>query len=166
MTRNRLAIMMAATTLGVVAVVWPRADAPLVVWNASRSVPVGLYTIIARAPMRVELAVLQLPEPVRRFADARGYLPATALLIKPVVAGDGNIVCRHGPIVTIDGRPVARARTLDDAGHALPRWSGCRRLDAARIFVLSAQNGSFDSRYFGPVDARQIRGTAVPLWTR
>lgn len=153
-------------TLGVVAAVWPRADAPILAWNASSSVPIGLYVIVAREPKRGELAVLRLPKRVRSFANTRGYLALTALLIKPVATTNGDIVCRYGSLVAIDGRPSASARTVDDAGRPLPKWSGCHRLDAGRILIMSAQHGSFDGRYFGPVDARHVLGTAIALWTR
>ena len=151
--------------LSVAAVAWLRTETPLLVWNASPSVPIGLYAIAGRSPMRGELAALWLPDPVRRLADARGYLAATAILVKPVAAGVGNIVCRLGPIISIDGHPAAIARTVDAAGRALPQWSGCRRLAAWQIFVLSSTPGSFDSRYFGPVDMRHVVGTAIALWT-
>ena len=37
-------------SIGVAGVAWPKAQSPLFVWNVSRSVPVGLYVIIARPP--------------------------------------------------------------------------------------------------------------------
>jgi type IV secretory pathway protease TraF len=100
------------------------------------------------------------------LAEARHYLPGGTLLIKRVAARLGDIVCRHGPLVTINGRPIARARSADVMGRPLPRWIGCRRLNAALAFLLSTDPDSFDSRYFGPVDRRQILGTALPVWVR
>jgi len=111
------------------------------------------------------LAVIRLPEPFLMLASARGYLLAGILLIKPIAAGAGDLVCRHGAIVTINGRTAALAKAGDAGGRPLPRWQGCRRLDALQIFVLSPDADSFDSRYFGPLDSRHVVGTAVPLWT-
>jgi type IV secretory pathway protease TraF len=118
-----------------------------------------------RPPPPGALAVIRLPGPFLTLAHVRGYLPAGALLIKWVAGNTGDVVCRHGLIVTINGRTVAYARTADAVGRKLPRWSGCRRLKAAQVFVLSAEPDSFDSRYFGPVDRRNILGTALPVWT-
>lgn len=121
---------------------------------------------MSRAPPLGALAIIRLPEPFLTLADARGYLPAGALLIKRVAGKAGDIVCRQGAIVTINGRTVAHARTADAEARPLPRWRGCQRLNPAQAFVVSAEPGSFDSRYFGWVDHRHILGTALPLWTR
>jgi type IV secretory pathway protease TraF len=91
-------------------------------------------------------------------------LPTGALLIKPVAASTGDVVCRHRSIVTINGRAAAFARTADASGRPLPKWTGCIRLDARGVFVLSAEPLSFDSRYFGPIDRRNVLGTASPVW--
>jgi type IV secretory pathway protease TraF len=110
------------------------------------------------------LAVIRLPESLRMLAETRGYLGKGALLIKPVVAGAGDTVCRHGTLVTINGRIAARARTVDAARRSLPAWSGCFQLGATDIFVLSANPDSFDSRYMGPIDRANVVGFAQPIW--
>jgi type IV secretory pathway protease TraF len=103
---------------------------------------------------------------LRILAETHGYLRKGALLIKPVAAGAGDTVCRHGPLVTINGRIVSHAKTLDAAGRPLPAWSGCFRLRASDIFVLSAVPGSFDSRYLGPIGRVHVMGLAQPVWVR
>jgi type IV secretory pathway protease TraF len=111
------------------------------------------------------LVLLRLPQPVRSLAAARGYLPDGVLLIKPLAGGTGDLVCRHGPRVAINGRAVARASDADRKGRRLPHWSGCRRLTAAQVFPLSLEPDSFDGRYFGPLSRGTLRGTALPVWT-
>ena len=142
-----------------------RPSGPLLLWNASASVPIGLYVRTARPPRVGALVLLRLPQPVRSLAAARGYLPDGALLIKPVAAGAGDLVCREGPRVAINGRTVARAARADRKGRPLPRWSGCRRLTAALLFAVSPEPDSFDGRYFGPLSRGTLRGTALPVWT-
>ena len=149
--------------IAVAGVAWPKAQSPLFVWNVSQSVPVGLYVIIARPPSRGEFAALRLPEPMRRLADEHGYLPASAVLIKPVAAQDGDIVCRSGAMITINGQAAARAWSVDTSGWPLPQWTGCHDIDARRFLVLSDEPNSFDGRYFGPIDARQIIGTTAAV---
>ena len=149
-----------------IALAYPKAHAPALLWNASASVATGLYRLTSQPPLTGALAVIRLPEPFKTLAATRGYLRAGALLIKPVAAGAGDTVCRHGPLVTINGRVVARAKTADQAGRLLPSWSGCFRLAPTDVFVLSEEPDSFDSRYFGPVERRHIVGTAVPVWVR
>jgi conjugative transfer signal peptidase TraF len=148
------------------AVLCTKAGAPVILLNASPSVPIGLYRLTSRPSRTPALAVIRLPEPLRRLAETRGYLGKGALLIKPVVAGAGDTVCRHGALVTINGRIAARARTLDVAGRSLPVWSGCFRLRATHILVLSADPDSFDSRYMGPIDRGHVVGFALPIWVR
>jgi conjugative transfer signal peptidase TraF len=142
-----------------------RPSCPLLLWNASPSVPIGLYLRTARPADVGALALLRLPEPVRSLAAARGYLPAGVLLVKPVAAAAGDLVCRHGPLVAINARTVARAAHFDREGRPLPRWSGCRRLGTAQVFLLSPEPDSFDGRYFGPLQRRTLAGTALPVWT-
>jgi conjugative transfer signal peptidase TraF len=127
-------------------------------------VPIGLYAMIVGTPHRGQIAVIRLPHGAAVLAAARGYLAPGALLIKPVAAGPGDIVCRHGPTVTINGGTVGSARSADAAGRPLPRWNGCITLAAHQVFVLAPVPDSFDGRYFGPLDRTHVLGTAHPLW--
>jgi conjugative transfer signal peptidase TraF len=156
--------VMTTLCVGLLLLTCPKVSAPTLLWNFSPSVPLGLYRLAMRPPTRGTLAVIRLPEPLFSLANARGYLPAGTLLIKWVAAGSGDVVCRHGSMITINGRTVAYARTTDASGRPLPRWAGCRRLRADQAFVLSAVPDSFDSRYFGSVERRHVLGTALPVW--
>jgi conjugative transfer signal peptidase TraF len=140
---------------------------PRLVWNASPSVPTGLYWIApaARLVPGQRLAV-RMPEPWAALMARRGYLPAGVALIKPLAAGAGTRVCRFGQRVTMAGRLVAVARLRDRAGRALPVWSGCIRLAPDQLFLLApARADSVDSRYFGAVPRHAVLGVAHPVWT-
>ncbi len=137
------------------------------VWNASASVPLGLYRIEPGVPARVgELVALRPSPALGRYMAERRYVEENALLIKPVAAAAGATVCRHDLRVTIDGRSVATALVRDRFRRPLPRWSGCLRLRPDQLFLVApATPASFDSRYFGPVDRGRVVGRAMPLWT-
>jgi conjugative transfer signal peptidase TraF len=167
MTRPRVhrLDMLVLVGMGCAALLCPKASTPLLVWNASPSVPIGFYRAALRPPRTGALAILRLREPHRALAEVRGYLGPRALLIKWVAAVAGDRVCRYGSLVTINARLAAHARASDAAARPLPAWQGCTRLSAGQIFVLSAAPGSFDSRYFGPVDGTDVVGTAAPIWT-
>jgi type IV secretory pathway protease TraF len=92
------------------------------------------------------------------LANQRGYLPKSAMLLKPVVANEGDLVCRFGRFVFVNGRLRAVALHHDKMNRSLPSWGGCLSLGSAQIFVLSKHRDSFDSRYFGPVDERNVVG--------
>jgi type IV secretory pathway protease TraF len=107
---------------------------------------------------------MRLPQPFLGLADARGYLPSCALLLKRVAAQAGDVVCRSGTKVSINGRLVALARTKDALGRSMPRWGGCQRMEISHVFVLADTLDSFDSRYFGPIARPHVLGTALPIW--
>jgi conjugative transfer signal peptidase TraF len=162
---KRLPLVIAAIGLSAIALPSVTTRHPLLVWNASPSVPIGFYRVVARPPPCGALALIRLAAPFRTLADGRGYVPAAVPIIKPIAACNGDTVCRLGGIVSINGQTLAVARNTDASGRRLPRWQGCRRLDATTVFVISRQPHSFDSRYFGPVDRNHVIGLAIPLWT-
>jgi conjugative transfer signal peptidase TraF len=140
--------------------------APRLVWNASASVPVGLYSArpAARAG-RGDLVAAHAPAPIARLMAERHYLPLGVPMLKHVGAVAGQTVCRSLTTVLIDAKPVAEARRLDGLRRPLPIWSGCRTLRAGEVFLLNpASPESFDGRYFGPIPARGIVAVLTPLW--
>lgn len=139
----------------------PQDPTVYVVWNASPSVPIGLYGIVHRRPEVGELALVRLPEGLAEIANRRGYLQRSALLLKPVAASAVDRVCRFGADVFVRSRLLARAM-IDSV--SLPHWRGCRTLVGSELFLLAEHPASFDSRYFGPIHARHVIGTAIPLW--
>jgi type IV secretory pathway protease TraF len=100
-------------------------------------VPIGLYWIAAATLGKGELAVVRLPDVLRTLAAVRGYLAERATLIKPVAATMGDLVCRHGATVTINGQVAVHALASDGLGRLLPQWTGCITLAAGQVFLLS-----------------------------
>lgn len=137
---------------------------PRVVWNTTTSAPLGLYLVDPGAQLSVgDLAAVR-PEPLLAgWLDARGYLPAGALLIKRLAAAAPSDVCRDGANIRIAGAVVAQAARTDRAGRPLPVWRGCRRLARDQAFFLNPAPGSLDSRYFGPIRADAVVGRATRL---
>jgi len=148
--------------IAAVLVIWlsPR---PLVIWNASKSVPIGWYFIEQRQPKLHEIAIVKLEDWLELFASSRGYLPTNVWLLKPVAALAPAVVCRFGRYIFIDGKLVARAKLFDRQHRILPRWKGCHTLNLDEVFLIARPQNSFDSRYFGPVKLRQVVGVARRL---
>lgn len=143
---------------------WPT----LVLWNASASAPIGLYLLRPAMPLQIQdLVAVRPPIPLAHYMAARGYLPMGVPLLKHVGALGGQIVCRAGRKISIDGNAAASARDSDSHGRPLPVWHGCRALGPSEVFLLNASvPDSFDGRYFGALPVRAIVGRAVPLWLR
>jgi conjugative transfer signal peptidase TraF len=136
------------------------------IWNASPSVPVGLYAVRQAGPLSDgELVVAAPPKGLASFLARRGYLPIGVPLLKHVAALPGQIVCRDGRRITVDRAVAAEALDRDRKGRILPRWTGCRTLKPGEVFLLNpGVNDSLDGRYFGPLSATSIVGRATPIW--
>lgn len=140
--------------------------APLIVYNASASAPLGFYRVLPTGVLdRGDLVLVRTPIGVRVLAAERGYLPATVPLVKRIEALAGDTVCAIDHAVTINGRHVANQLAADSMGRPLPHWTGCETLHAGEIFLLMpGVPDSFDGRYFGPVPVSAVIGRLVPLW--
>jgi conjugative transfer signal peptidase TraF len=141
---------------------------PRLIWNASGSVPIGLYAVHPAGRLRADaLLVVTPPGPLATFLDARHYLPRGIPLLKHVAALPGQTVCRSGNVITIDGHPVGAARDHDHLGRSLPVWRGCRLIAAGQVFLMNRQSvASLDGRYFGPLPTTTIVGRADPIWIK
>ena len=140
--------------------------APRLIWNASASVPIGLYAVHPAGTLRTgELLVVTPPEPLATFLDVRRYLPKGVPLLKHIAALPGQNVCRTGDSISIDGTAVGAALDRDHLGRSLPVWQGCRVIAAGEVFLMNRQSAaSLDGRYFGMLPATTIVGRADPIW--
>lgn len=140
---------------------------PKLVWNASASVPLGLYSIAPARHLEVtDIVAVRTPEPLASFMAERRYLPRGVPLMKRVAAVVGQQVCRDGAHITIDGIDMGEALARDRAGRVLPSWQGCRRIANDEVYLMNwAAPDSMDGRYFGPLAVNSIIGRAIPLWT-
>ena len=140
---------------------------PYYIWNASNSVPIGLYRVQpARRLAVTELVAVQPPDLLAAFLDLNGYLPIGVPMLKRVLALPGQTVCRNGLTITVDGIEVGDAQERDGRGRPLPVWHGCRVIADGDVFVMNWQSAdSLDGRYFGPLPASAVIGRAAPVWT-
>nr|WP_275541973.1 S26 family signal peptidase [Sphingopyxis lindanitolerans] len=140
---------------------------PRLIWNASASAPIGLWSVAPNAPLRRgDMVAARLAEPWRALAARRHYLPANVPLIKRIAAMPGDEICADEGVVRVNGVVVATARTHDGAGRAMPLWQGCTVLGGASVLLLMDDPASFDGRYFGATTRGDIIGRALPLWLR
>lgn len=164
---RRLSILLAMCGATVLALWRVEDSSPLYIWNASESVPNGLYRLQEARRLDVtELVAVRPPEPLATFLALNGHLPNGLPMLKRVLALPGQTVCRTGLTIVVDSIEMGQARDHDGRGRPLPVWQGCRRLAAGEIFVMNWQSAdSFDGRYFGPIPASAVIGRAIPVWT-
>ena len=166
MTRFGRIIATSAVVLGIGLSVLFR-PAPRLIWNASASVPIGLYAVRPSGALHVdELLVVMPPEPLATFLDERRYLPKGVPLLKHVLALPGQTICRSDRTITVDGVTMGEALDRDHLNRSLPVWHGCRVVADGEVFLMNRQSGdSLDGRYFGLLPTISIVGRADPLWT-
>jgi conjugative transfer signal peptidase TraF len=139
---------------------------PRLIWNASASVPIGLYFVSAAEFTHGELVLAAPPESVRALAAERKYLPLKVLLAKRIAGISGDKICAAQDAISINDRVVATRQTADSQHRPMPGWTGCRVLTDEVFLLLGDVPTSFDGRYFGPVPRSAIAGKLTPLWTR
>jgi len=141
--------------------------------NGSPSLPMGLYVVsTSGAANLVEFCPV---EPFASLALVRGWRTAgncpdgAAPLLKPVVAGAGDVVELSARGIAVNGRllPNTAPLTRDSKGRPLRSWPfGRYTVGRDAVWVASSHNAqSFDSRYFGPVPVAAIRDHLRPLLT-
>ena len=135
----------------------------------------GFYRLVDAPIRRGELAAACLPVNAEQEGLMRGYLgngdcPGGAEPVLKVIGGlRGDEVDVEAGWVAVNGKRLANSATLtrDSAGRPLTHvvW-GKRRVGTEEVWLFGLNNRrSWDSRYFGPIPLRAIRGVAEPLVT-
>jgi conjugative transfer signal peptidase TraF len=152
--------------LGLIAVPTVAGWQPRIIWNASASVPLGLYVAAPADHIALgDLVLVRPPETLAAFLAERGYIARSVPLLKHVAALPPRVVCAEGSAITVDGETVAHRRGADRLGRPLPTWHGCHALDASEVFLLNAtEPDSLDGRYFGPLPRTTIAARLRPVW--
>ena len=83
-----------------------------------------------------------------------------------------KVGCLPGDQLTIDeanhffcnGRSLGQALEADSKGRPLPQFSFNGPVPADKLFMVGTHPRSFDSKYFGFIDAHEILHQALPLW--
>lgn len=142
--------------------------------NTTRSIPIGLYRM-TDAPVAKGEYVIFCPPQSLLFdeARARGYIGAGfcpggyGLMMKRVAAARGDVVASTKEGLSVNGKllPASVPLKADKAGRAMPHQAlSDYTLGESELLLMSDLSGtSFDSRYFGPVDAVQVKGVVKPV---
>jgi conjugative transfer signal peptidase TraF len=148
--------------------------------NRTHSLPKGLYWAVGKTPERGDIVTFwpDDSEPFR-MARERGYIipgrhndrgaGGYDLMLKKLLAVPGDVVSITDTGVIVNGALVPNTRPLrsDNIGDPLPvlRLENYRLLDNEALFLSDHLPRSFDARYFGMQDMRQIVEVVKPIWT-
>src|ERR1700732_656889 len=142
-------------------------------WNASASMPTGLYRTAALTarPVRGVTVLFCLAGGAAAGGLPRGYLEAgtgpggSPPLLKPIAAVPWDYVVIDQNGVVVNGQPIPNSAPLavDPSGRvlrvAVPPGSYVVRQDS--VWVVSGHDPrSYDSRYWGPLPVNAIIGRA------
>jgi conjugative transfer signal peptidase TraF len=143
-----------------------RAAASRLTWNATESLPRGLYRLDpGRTITRGSVATFVVPSRLRPLVVERGYLPPSTTLLKRVVAVPRDRVCTDRHRYVVNDQLISPIAPTDTAGRPLPPpYPFCGRVPEGFAFVVGNGTSSLDSRYFGPLPIASLT-VAVPLWT-
>jgi conjugative transfer signal peptidase TraF len=144
-------------------------------WNASPSMPRGLYILLPRSPNQGDMVMACPPPKAACLAVERNYTSLngpcacrSAVLLKYVAAASRDRITVDRDGVRINGLllPNSALRALDSHGRPVSGFTGDFVLAPHRFWLAGLDARSWDSRYFGPIPANAIRGVVRPLWVR
>ena len=144
--------------------------------NTTKSIPVGFYWITSESVKKGSYVIF-CPSETELFdtAKERGYIGAGfcpggyGYMMRRVVAVKGDAVAIGADGVRVNGEllPLSVPHIADKAGRPILRSETKRyTLGASELLLMSDVSGtSFDGRYFGPIDRKQIQGVIRPILT-
>lgn len=134
--------------------------------NFTDSAPYGLWIERNDKPIKRGMLVRVCPPdtPIARSTLAYGNCPDTNVmpLLKAIAAIPGDTVrLQNGIPAMVNGKELPNTAARD----TIPAWpDGEYIVGPGQVWIFSTYSPkSFDSRYFGPVPARNILGEATPV---
>jgi conjugative transfer signal peptidase TraF len=143
--------------------------------NASASIPPGIYRFTGISPHEIRrgmLVAVCAPSGAAQLGRRRGYVSSgecaenSEPLLKTVAAVAGDDIAISPSGVSVNGRLLRDSKPLafDHAGRPLVSWPpGHFRTSRGAIWLHADHERSWDSRYWGPVPARNVLAKAVPV---
>ncbi len=147
--------------------------------NRSNSLPKGIYRAVDKPPERGDIVTFWPSDCAEiRLARERGYIfdgiynrnggGGYGLLMKRYLGLPGDVVSVTDDGVFINGVLLPNTKPLlcDNIGDPLPRlrFTGYTLKENEAFFISDHMPRSYDARYFGVQETRQIVEVLVPVW--
>ncbi|QIQ22528.1 conjugative transfer signal peptidase TraF [Zophobihabitans entericus] len=141
--------------------------------NTTKSIPIGIYQESSKTPDKYDY-VLFCPPDIEIFREAkrRGYIntgicpDSYGYLMKKIMAKGGDIVTLTEQGVFVNAELLAFSTPLktDSYGRELPTLRLNQILKPTEVLLMSdVSETSFDARYFGILESKQIKGVITPV---
>lgn len=137
-----------------------------ITYQITSSMPKGFYLVVPVKELhRSDIVVFRPKESTLAFLQERHWVPSTGWMMKYVMAIPGDAVCTYDHMLWINQKRIGRIYEHDSSGRLLPSQFFCGKLEGHKYLLISTRiDQSFDSRYFGPIDKKCIKGKAIPLF--
>ena len=148
--------------------------------NRTNSLPRGMYWVVEKPPERGDIVTFWPSDCAEmQLARERGYIHhgvynqtngvGYGLLMKRYLGLPGDVVSVTDDGIIINGVliPNTKPLTHDNIGDPLPRFRIANYMlkENEALFVSNHLPRSYDARYFGIQETRQIVEVLVPVWT-
>lgn len=141
--------------------------------NITKSIPIGIYIITDKTPAKNDYVIFCPPDTYQfKNARRRGYIDIGfcpdryGYMMKKLVAENGDKVTISKSGVTVNDifLPLSAQLPTDLQGNKLPEININKILGQDEVLLMSdVSSTSFDARYFGILDKKQIRHVIRPI---
>ena len=140
--------------------------------NITPSIPRGIYKVEETKKFKTnDLVMVCLPNKVAKYANARGYIfkgscdNGYSPLIKEIIAVPNDFVKMNKNGVTVNGKFYnLKQQLLDSHGRFLEPKTINQKIQGYLLIGYNSPN-SWDSRYFGTVQSKDIQGVMHAIYT-
>jgi conjugative transfer signal peptidase TraF len=143
--------------------------------NTTRSIPLGLYKSVNQKPRKGAYVIFCPPKnEIFDIAMERGYIGVGlcvggyGYMMKQVVAleKDKFLVSADGVSVNDTLLPFSQPLLTDGLGRKLPQINQEKaEIPKNYLLLMSDSPNSFDGRYFGLINKKQVKSVIKPLYT-
>lgn len=144
-------------------------------WNASGSMPKGIYRVVQAPLKKGTIVSVCLPLSLAEFGLARQYIGGGDCpghyepVVKEIIAMSGDVVQVARTGEQVNGHAIPHSSTLlaDESSRPLPAIArGNYSLQAGQVWLYGNHDArSWDSRYYGAISTMAIQNVVKPLLT-
>ncbi len=165
---SRLYPLFLGLTVLVVLLLASRYLSTKIVFQITGSMPRGIYIIATPQKIdRGQTIIFSLPQSIRGMIEDRQWVPPNvSMLMKDVYGVPDDMILVNDKGLSINGEHLGSVKKYDNQGLPLAQQNRDMeyRLKDAEYFAACPSDNSYDSRYFGPVHRKHIKGVVRPLW--